>query len=238
MDIPKENNSDKVHTAIKALTNLIPIAGGTITEIFNALVIPPIEKRKQKWMEDVVTELKILEERQTGIIEQLVNNEEFISLLMSASVNAYKTHLKEKHEKLRNVLFNSIESEIIFDLKQVFLNFVDELTLPHLDILEFIDVHEEKIRSLNEFERIYLIWAQERLILNENKITLDTFRYIMKDLEAKGLIYISDDMLEVPNKVYVSDYLTTNESENNELPFVKISELGQTFISFIKTKDI
>jgi len=236
MDVPKENYKDKLHTSAKALINLIPVVGGTATEVFNALIVPPIEKRRMKWMDFIGSELKRLEENQTGFIDKLVKSEEFVSLLISASQNAFKTHLEEKHKQLRNALFNSIDSKIGFDIKQVFINFIDELSITHIAVLKFIDNSEDKIKNMNEYELIYSIWNQEKTKIFENEIEIEVFRYMLKDLEIKGLIYMSDDMVDVKNQVYISDYLTTEDNENGELPFIKMSSFGRTFISFIETK--
>lgn len=51
LDIPDESSHDKIHSGAKALINLIPIAGGSLAEIFNALIQPP-NRKKEKRMDD------------------------------------------------------------------------------------------------------------------------------------------------------------------------------------------
>jgi len=231
MEIPKEKIEDKVHSGIKAALNLLP-GGGAIAEIFNMVVSPSIEKRREKWMREVVEVLTELKCTQSGIVENLANDEEFLSLLISASIGAYKTHLEEKRKMFKNILQKSIEGrQIPFDMKQVFVNFVDELTISHIKTLKFISNNIEDIKAYNEFQKIYDIWQTNKLY--SVNIDLITFRYLLKNLESNGLIYISDDMREINNQVYESEYLTTAGDNNEELPFIRISELGYSFLSYI-----
>ena len=232
METPKANKSDRTHSAIKAVLNCIPYVGGGIAEIFNSIVIPSVEKRRIKWMEEVGSLLERLEANQDGIVNKLMHDEEFISLLILASINAYKTHLEEKYKMFKSVLSNSIGNDILFDVKQIFLNFVDELTVSHIKVLYFIFNNEVYMKCSNDYQKIYDIWKMTESI---EKINLTTFKYLLEDLGGKGLLIISDDMQEIGNQVYQSSYITVEGDDNIEnLPFIKISELGITFLSFIK----
>jgi len=57
-----ESAGDKVHRAVRAGLGLIPVGSGTAVEIFNSLVTPPLERRKNKWMIDVTEALQALDE--------------------------------------------------------------------------------------------------------------------------------------------------------------------------------
>ncbi|MEO7833699.1 MAG: hypothetical protein ABIR50_00155, partial [Ginsengibacter sp.] len=129
LDIPEESNHDKIHSGAKVLINLIPMAGGSLAEIFNALIQPPIEKRKKEWMMEVADAVRTIEAKQTAIVQTLSSNEEFTSLLISATIIAYKTHLNEKYKKLKCALINSVDSTLSYDIQQVYLQFIDNLTI-------------------------------------------------------------------------------------------------------------
>lgn len=60
-------------------------------ELFQVIIKPPLEKRRQQWMADVGE--KLLELESNGLkLEHLQNNEQFISAVMLASQAALRTH--------------------------------------------------------------------------------------------------------------------------------------------------
>ncbi len=235
MEIPKGNNYDIAHTGAKAALNIIPIVGGTVAEIFNAIITPPLEKRRQEWMESVVAALQKLESDRSNLVTHLINDDEFATLLISASINAFKTHLTEKHKRLKNGLIHSIDSKIPFDIKQVYLNFVDELTLPHLEVLKFINDFEDKIKSVNEYQKILdiLIQSVDQSYQIVTNLEVSTFRFLIKDLDSKGLVFISNDMQDIKNQVFESTLLSIEENENVDLPFIRVTQFGKEFLEFI-----
>lgn len=48
-----ESEADKLHRVTRAALAAIPGVGGTLVEAFNALISPPLEKRKSEWMAQV-----------------------------------------------------------------------------------------------------------------------------------------------------------------------------------------
>lgn len=236
MKIPEDDNLDKLHTGVKAALNLIPFVGGTATELFNSIITPPIEKRKKQWMELVAINLNKLEEKQSGIVQQLSESEEFASLLITASINAVKTHLKDKHKKLMNALINSSKPNLSFDIKEVYINFIDELTLPHLEVLKFVNDYEARITSVNEFRKLYNILIEGTIdpkVPRMAKMEVTSFRFLLKDLEAKGLVFISQDMKDLEDQVYESSFLIGEEGKEKDLPFIRITTFGKEFLNFI-----
>ena len=239
LDIPKDDKLDIVHKSTKALLNLIPIVGGSVTEIFNSLVISPIEKRRNEWMQEVVNALIKLEESRTGIVQELSGNAEFVSLLISSSINAFKTHISEKHKKLKNGLINSVGNGFTYDINQVFINFIDELTITHLTLLSLINQYEDRIINLDKYQQIYdiLISQDSEKVQAFKQMEITMFRFLLKDLESKGLLFISSDIGEIENKVSESSFLLTEDSGNSQLPFIRITNFGNSFLTFIEEEN-
>lgn len=193
LKVPRKDKSDIAYNATKAILNLIPVAGGTVSEIFTSIIDPPIEKRRNIWMQEMVNAFEKLEKHRNGIINELSNNEEFVSLLISASIYAFKTHLTEKRHELRNVLINSLGSDLSYDIQQAYLKFIDDLTPSHLIILKFVDQEEKHLQHVNEYEKIYSIMKRTKSDTNNwslVNVEITTFRFLLKDLESKGLIFI------------------------------------------------
>ena len=234
IDPPKGDGFDKLHIGVKAVLNLIPVAGGTATEIFNAIILPPFEIRLSQWRELVADTLKKLEEQVEGTVPNLARNTEFTSLLISASTIASKTHLTEKHEHLRNGLVNSIDSSLSYDFKEVYMNFIDETTIQHVKLLEFLDYHKELVAPFKSYKSIYKLLVEgSRGVPILQHMDLTAFRYLMKDLEGKGLIFISDAIEEVKGAVYEASTRLLETGDKPDLPFVKITTFGKGFLDFI-----
>ena len=139
--VPKPNIEDTAHTLARAGIGSIPVLGASATELFNQVIVPPLEKRRIKWMEDVAEALKKLEKKKQISFEELSQNESFISAVLNASQAALKTNQKEKLKALRNAVINSaLSSSTDEDTQQIFLNLVDSFSEWHLRLLKFLKV--------------------------------------------------------------------------------------------------
>jgi len=54
---------DYAHAVGRSAFGAIPIAGQAAVEIFNALLIPPAEKRRSQWMESVNLAIQELQKK-------------------------------------------------------------------------------------------------------------------------------------------------------------------------------
>lgn len=220
---PKANKSDIAHRIVKAGLSAIPLAGGPMAELFNAIISPPLAKRRDKWIESIAEGLRKLEEEIDGFkIENLQNNEMFITTVMHASQAAIRNHQKEKLEALRNAVFNAASPNAPEeDLQLMFLNWIDELTPWYLRVLTFFENPKK--------------WAQKRGVTLPDRTMgapahaledafpelqgqRDFYDQIVKDLYAKGLMSL--DSLHTTmtgHGIYVS----------------RTTEMGKQFIQFI-----
>lgn len=135
-EVPHGTKADLVHTATKAGLSTIPWIGGPVAELFSLIIQPPIEKRRQAWMEQVAEGLRRLEEN--GLkIESLRDNEEFISAVLHASQIALRNHQQTKLEALRNAVLNVGRGQAPdHALQLMFLNFVDTFSEWHVRVLK------------------------------------------------------------------------------------------------------
>ena len=230
MDIPQKNKYDLLHTGVKTIINLLPGIGGSINEVFNAFITPPIEKRREKWMQNVVNLLNKLEENQKDTIKRLTNDDEFISLLILASKYALQTHLESKHKMLIQSLSNSLVRKIAFDVKETFIHLINDLSIVHIQILHFIVNNKQNIQEITEAKELYTLF-KEKITEIEN-VDLFAFQYFLKDLETKGLLIISSSFDLTDNQVREPKRLTSG-FVNEKLGYIEISNLGMSFLSFI-----
>ena len=139
MEKPKTGPGDIAHIVVKAGLSAIPIVGGPAAELFSTVIVPPLSRRRDEWVESIAEGLKVLEEKVGGFkVESLSRNEMFITTVMHASQSAIRNHQKEKMEALRNAVLNAaLPNAPDDDLQLMFLDFVDTFTTWHLRILRF-----------------------------------------------------------------------------------------------------
>lgn len=131
-----ESGGDKAHRVARAALSSIPVVGGAAVEIFNAIIAPPLERRKAEWMNQVTEAINQLIEKGGLTPEELQNNEQFFTTLVQASQTALRNHQKEKLEALKNAILNAaLPNAPDESLQQMFLNFVDTFTVWHLRLL-------------------------------------------------------------------------------------------------------
>jgi len=216
-DPTAETAGDKVHRLARSLIGLSPIFSGTVLEIFNALIVPPVERRKAKWMVKVSEAIAELQGKSDIKIENLAENEHFISILLHACSLAIKNHQDEKINVLKNALINSITNkDISEDLQFTFLNLINEFTPTHLKIL--YDIH------------VGFCWSPVVSFRNYN-VNLEFSRILLRecsDLKGQG-----DFVYQVINDLNSKNLLTTfnvkiiQRFENSEFMVLGLSEWGQ-----------
>lgn len=131
--VPTPSVGDGVHAWAKAGLSVLPAA----SDLFQMLVQPPLEKRKQKWMSDVGSRLAALERETAGALDSLQENDVFISAVMHASAVAIRNHQEEKLEALKNAVLNVAKGQAPDDaLLHMFFQFVDDLSVLQVQILE------------------------------------------------------------------------------------------------------
>ncbi|HML21278.1 MAG TPA: hypothetical protein PKD09_06505 [Aggregatilinea sp.] len=136
-EVPEQSVGDAGHMALKAVTSMIPVLGGPAAEVFAFIIAPPLEKRQAEWMKSVADGLRTLEEKVDSFkIEELPNNESFVTTLLHATRIALMAHREEKRRALRNAVLNAALPNAPDDIQQkIFIEWLDRLTEWHIKIL-------------------------------------------------------------------------------------------------------
>ena len=134
--LPSKSAGDIAHAVAKAGLSAIPVIGGPAVELFQLVVQPPLDKRREAWMTDVGNRLRELEANGLNLTD-LQKNEQFVSAVMQASQAALRTHKAEKLAALRNAIINVARGQAPDETVQhLLLSFVDSLSEMHLRILK------------------------------------------------------------------------------------------------------
>ena len=189
---PKPSSRDAVHAVARAGLGAIPVAGAAAIELLNAIVAPPLEKRRNKWMEEMGEALRVIEEKMGIVLESLQQNDEFIDVALEATRIAIKTSNQEKHEALKSAILNSaLPNPPEESLQKMFLSFIDTLTVWHLKLLELFNdppayIEKHKINFTG-----YSMGAMSHLVeiaFPELRGRRDLYDLIWKDLYSRALV--------------------------------------------------
>lgn len=127
------------------------MVGGAATELFSAIITPPLARRRDAWISSIAEGLRALEQTVEGFkIEALADNEVFTTAVMHATQAALRDHRHEKLEALRNAVLNVAAGKAPSDdLQLMFLNFIDTATSWHIQWLAFLHNPQEYARRQN-----------------------------------------------------------------------------------------
>jgi hypothetical protein len=123
---------------IKGALHEIPILGSVLAAEMDLILVPPLSRRRDEWLEDLARRLHDLEGRVAGFkFEDLANNEQFVSATMQATQAALRTHQAEKLDALKNTVLNTALDKVPDDNRRaVFLALIDRLTPIHVSLLK------------------------------------------------------------------------------------------------------
>lgn len=220
---PKQTAGDAGLALVRGVLGAVPIVGATAAEIFNLVISPPLTKRRDEWVNSIAEGLNELQEKVDGFkLEDLSNNESFVTTVLHASQAAVRNHQKEKLEALRNASLNSaLPHAPAEDRQMVFLGYVDTFTTWHIRILKLFDNPTRWFKENGKgFPTLEFGGLDHVLIAAypELKGSRDFFDQIFKDLHDKGLINTQ------------SLHVTMT---GHGLTAERTTEMGRAFISFI-----
>lgn len=136
LEPPKPGLTDHLHTLARVGLSVVPLVGGPAVELFNAIVSPSIEKRRDEWRREIGERLAAAEQNGKLNIDTLKGNDAFIDVVMQATHVAMRNSQAGKRAALRNAVVNCATAASIDETKShMFLRLVDGFTDWHLKIL-------------------------------------------------------------------------------------------------------
>jgi len=213
--LPNETPADHCHLAARALISSVPAVGGTALELFKLLLAPPIQRRRDAWLNELGDRLSKLEQEGLIKLEDLSANEEFISTVIQASTIAIRNHEKEKMEALRNAVFNvALHGSPEEWKREWFLTLIDVFSVLHLQVLMMLAKAEEtspgRVPVKTAIEEIAARAEQLVPALSGQRKVAEV---IIGDLCGKGLLFW--------NEVYIPSGAK------------QVSELGREFLRLL-----
>jgi hypothetical protein len=247
-ELSKPTLKDIWYAIAKGTISIVPGYGATLSELISLLAISPATKRRDKWVNEQLTEAfrLIAEKVDISTFENLTANELFLTVVLQATSIALRNHQKEKLEALRNAIVNSVLPNAPDEsLQQLFLNYVDIFTPYHLVLLNFIDNPLEWCQQHNVIVDIKLTTYVGRTDYTGSTTWEDfsgqvfvgikhnsyLYEQAMNDLITRGLLKLTDHeegSLHTPLQVSIR-FLDLHKT------VFSLSNAGKQFIGFIKS---
>lgn len=172
----------------KAGVGQIPIVGGVLAELFSVAFSDPASKRKDQIILEMGERLQRLEQEGFNI-QELSQNDEFLTIALQSYNIALRTHQKEKRFALMNAISNTPKLSIDENEKLMMLNYIDSFNEWHLKILSFLDNPTNYFTKENKPS--YYMAAKSAILEDafpELKSKRTFYDQIAKDLNDRGLI--------------------------------------------------
>ncbi|CAN5271519.1 hypothetical protein BH24GEM2_BH24GEM2_00050 [soil metagenome] len=227
---PSTKLDDHAYIVARGTLTSVPLVGGAATELFSALLTAPLERRRQRWMEEIADGLRRLEQQHRLDLAQLQNSESFVTTLVLASAAAQRAHQEEKIAALRNAVLNSTGNAALNDdLQSIFIRYIDELTPTHIVLLRFLAENEERIAHAASYSELFEAFANA---LATSATEPDGFKLLCADLANRVLLRFSQSMDDLPG-VHQAGVLITEEED--DYPMVIVTSMGRAFLELVST---
>lgn len=189
---PKPTEADFAQGAARAAIAAIPVVGGSITEVMSMVLAPAITRRRDSWLKELADALDQMEQKVDGFkVENLKDDEAFISAVIDATRTAIGTHKDEKRAALRNALLNiALHRSTDEDQQQIFLRYIDELTVWHLRILQLFQNPPLHLGSKG-IKTAYITGGSSQVLEDmypELRGRREFYDQVVADLNARGLL--------------------------------------------------
>jgi hypothetical protein len=187
------------------------------TDLYSAIIRPPVEKRWNKWVETLADQVRDLK----FTVSYLSNNPLFVTGFMHASQIVLRTHQGAKLDALRNAVSN-LARPLFADenLLLMFMSWIDILTPWHMRVLELIRSQNDTV-MIDDLNQEWLgepIAWRVKSAFPAGEVDMDLIKQIFNDLSSRGTIKI--DLL--------------SSTVDGEIPFkVSITKIGTKFLDFI-----
>ncbi|WAH55913.1 hypothetical protein LZ023_23110 [Pseudomonas silvicola] len=221
---------EKAHRMVRIVLSSIPTIGSAINETFVSILESPLSKRRNEWMHAVSLAINNLIEAQKISLESLHSNEEFIDVLIQATLIAQKTSQKAKLNALRNVVCNTTKNTPRPVTKSAhFLRLLDSLDEWHLKTLDFYrDANQYCDHSKPEYQKVsgikLVMKAFPDLASEESYVTS-----VWYELKHAGLL--------TPNTPGEISLVPSGEARPLSSFGCMVTPLALEFLSFIDDKE-
>lgn len=226
LEPPDRSKGDVAHAVVRAGIAAVPLVGGSGVEIFTALVSPPLEKRRNEWMEQVGEALRDVAEAHELDLEALREDDAFLDSVLHATQVALRNSASEKRKALRNAVLNvALDRGPDDALREMFIAWIDEMTVWHLRILDLFRNPPGWFEAQGrDFPEVYqgalsTVLVEAYPVLQDRKSFYDQ---VWEELRSRGLVN-TNSLHALMSQMGISAG--------------RVTPLGEAFLKFIQEPD-
>lgn len=186
---PKKTAKDRVYEAAQVGVALVPFIGGSAQAALDAVFGPPIDRRRQKWFEQLWELVTHLAQLRDVSVEELIEDENFVTSVIHATAIALGQHVEAKIDMLKAVLEHGALDPDRSDIVTArYLRWVDELDVEHVTVLRYAADPAGWYKAHN-YERQEYMAVGRRHVLDEAGLDIenDILALVLSDLSQRGL---------------------------------------------------
>lgn len=221
---PEAQRRDRARVVVDAAISAVPIVGGPIQTLVDALVAPKLSKRRDEWVVTLAADVQEALDRIDGLeIDQMQQSDRLVTTILETTLIAMRTTEEDKLAALRAACIRAaLPAEVEAVYERVFVRWIDELLPLHLQVLAYLEDPYGWF-DRNGIEKQHYMHAARMAPFKVAMPELaenDTMRdLVMRDLGQRGLADAGG--------------LTGMVSENSVYSPL-VSELGRKFLRFIR----
>ena len=194
-EVSKPGAADAGLAVVKAAVSYVPVLGSAAAELIGFVVTPPLEKRRNEWLNELASDLDALQKTVEGFdVLALSGNDDFLTAIAGGVTVATRTAEQEKRDLLRHAVLNAALGRVPdFDMQSVFIGYLEYLTPLHVQLLRaFADPRAALAEVGSHLEDSLFVGAAPSQIVEEVfsglKGRQDLYDFLWQDLFQRRLV--------------------------------------------------
>lgn len=147
-----QNGEEVAYKIVNTASELFDQSG--ISKILLGLIWEdPYKKRSNGFLNELSEKLQKLQENQIINIDNLKDDQLFLTNFIQICQISIKTHNEKKLDALGNIAINSaLKIDITEDIQQVIIEHINQLTALQISALKFFVDNENELKNIESFE--------------------------------------------------------------------------------------
>lgn len=222
----RQEFDEKRTSILKASISLIPYIGSAINEILFDLPNRIQQNRINETVAILEKKFKVLDK--SSINTEYIESASFFDFTRKLFEESLKIESQEKREMLGEIYTSVIKTSENFEEGRsgLFMRFVSEVHPMQIKILQFIESRGPELNQIRTYDKFFELYQSLHKDWSKGKYD---FKYYCSDLENKSLISIGAGLPE-----FRSSSAGLLFFESDEDASVRITELGQAFLKYLK----
>jgi hypothetical protein len=193
-EVSRPRMADVGLAVVRVAVGSVPVLGSAAAELLSFVVTPPLEGRRNDWLNDLASDLDSLKTSVDHFdVVALSDNDDFLSAIAVAVGVATRSAQQEKRDMLRHAVLNAALGHVPdFDMQSVFIGYLDYLSPLHVQLLRvFSDPRAALSEAGSGLENAMYMGAPSQVVEElfiDLKGRRDVYDFLWQDLFQRRLV--------------------------------------------------